>query len=66
MHAVQAGPVSAVSEKLKFSEPVKTGTTGILPKVKCATPPSHAHQSSHKSGQIAACLCSAYPFGRVP
>ncbi len=33
MHVVQAGPVSAVSEKLKFSDPVKTGTTGILPKV---------------------------------
>ena len=31
---VQAEPiVSAVTEKLKFKEPVKTGTTGVLPKV---------------------------------
>ncbi|KAK9917629.1 hypothetical protein WJX75_006618 [Coccomyxa subellipsoidea] len=30
--AKKADPVSAVSEKLKFSDPVKTGTTGILPK----------------------------------
>jgi hypothetical protein len=34
VHASQADPVSAVSEKLKFSDPVKTGTTGILPKVR--------------------------------
>ena len=34
MHALQADRVSAVSEKLKFSNPVKTGTTGILPKVR--------------------------------
>lgn len=34
MHALQADPVSAVLEKLKFSSPVKTGKTGILPKVR--------------------------------